>query len=60
MNNENEKIITKKYLYILLSVLVAICIWIFVDELNGGVGTLEFKNIPITYRDTNDVLSERG
>lgn len=60
MNKENEKITTKKYLYILLSVLVAICIWIFVDELNGGVGTLEFKNIPITYRDTNDVLSERG
>ena len=60
MNNENEKIRTKKSLYILLSVLVAICIWIFVDETDNGIGTLEFNNIPITYRDTNDVLSERG
>ena len=60
MNNENEKIRTKKSLYILLSVLVAICIWIFVDEMDNGIGTLEFNNIPITYRDTNDVLSERG
>ena len=56
----NEKQVTKRYLYILLSILVAVCFWIFVDELNEGVGVLEYKNIPITYRDTNDVLSERG
>ena len=60
MNNGNEKNTSKKSFYILLSVLVAICIWIFVDEMNSGIGTLEFKNIPITYRDTNDVLTERG
>lgn len=60
MANENEKVDTKKYLYILLSIFVAASIWFFVDEHNNRTVEVEFKDIPITYRDVNEGLSERG
>lgn len=58
--NENEKLPTKKYFYILLSILVAVSVWIFVDESDARTVLVEFDEIPITYVDANDVLTERG
>ena len=60
MNNDFEKPNNKKILYIFLSILVAVTLWIFVDEHDQRTVTKEFKDIPLTYVDTYDALSERG
>lgn len=58
--NDKEKNPTRRYLYMLLSILVAIAMWIFVDELNQATVEKEFKDIPVVYLDPYDDLSERG
>ena len=60
MNHEFEKSDSKKYFYVLLSILVAAALWIFVDEHDQRTVTKEFRDIPITYVDPYDSLSERG
>lgn len=60
MHNEFERSDNKKALYILLSVLAAVFLWVFVDVHDQRTVTKEFKDIPITYIDTYDSLSERG
>ena len=58
--NEHEKKPTRKYLYILLAILSAVVMWIFVDELDQRTVEKVFEDIPVTYVDTYDELSERG
>ena len=58
--NEHEKKPTQKYLYMLLAILSAIAMWIFVDELDQRTTEKTFENIPVTYVDAYDELSERG
>ena len=58
--NEHEKKPTRKYLYILLAILSAVVMWIFVDELDHRTVEKVFEDIPVTYVDTYDELSERG
>lgn len=55
-----SKMSKRKSLYMALSILVAVVIWIYVDVSNDRVVTKEFKDIPIefTYEDT--VLADRG
>lgn len=60
MHNDFDKPNTKKPLYILLSVMVAVSLWVFVDVHDQRTVTKEFNDIPITYVDTYDSLSERG
>ena len=49
MNNENnkERITTNKALRVLLSILVAVFIWVYVDDTNGYVVTIDAKNVPV-------------
>lgn len=58
--NEHEKKPTRKYLYIFLAILSAAAMWIFVDELDQRTVEKVFEDIPVTYVDTYDELSERG
>lgn len=60
MHNDFDKPNMKKPLYILLSILVAVSLWVFVDVHDQRTVTKEFNDIPITYIDTYDSLSERG
>ena len=55
-----SKMSKRKSLYMALSLLVAVVIWIYVDVSNDRVVTKEFRDIPIefTYEDT--VLADRG
>lgn len=55
-----SKMNKRKSLYMALSLLVAVVIWIYVDVSNDRVVTKEFRDIPIefTYEDT--VLADRG
>jgi len=63
MENESGKKSPRKGLYILLSVLVAVSFWVYVDEYghNGTARLVEQKitDIPIEYINT-DGLSDRG
>ena len=60
---QNEKMSTRKILYILLSVLIAAAVWFYVDEFgnNGGARLVEQKitDIPIEYT-SEDTLTDRG
>ena len=61
MNNENNR----KYFYIVLASVVAVCIWIFVDITGSPDGTprvvtKEFKDIPIEYVGEDSTLAGRG
>ena len=60
---QNEKVNTRKVLYILLSVLIAAAVWFYVDEFgnNGGARLVEEKitDIPIEYT-SEDTLTDRG
>ena len=60
---QNEKVNTRKVLYILLSVLIAAAVWFYVDEFgnNGGARLVEEKvtDIPIEYT-SEDTLADRG
>ena len=60
-NNPN----TRKSVYIAISVVIAVIIWIFVDLTGNSDGTArlvtkEFKNIPIEYVGEDPVLASRG
>ncbi|MBQ8389857.1 MAG: hypothetical protein IJX52_02625 [Oscillibacter sp.] len=57
--NEHEKK-PKKYLYMMLAILSAIAMWIFVDELDQRTVQVVLEDIPVTYVDAYDELSERG
>ena len=54
-----KKILDSKPLYIFLSVLIAISLWVYVTSLDGNEETKTIHNIPISFVG-EDVLSERG
>jgi len=56
---QNEKKNPQKILYILLSVLIAVGIWFYVDEVNARIVEQEVTEIPIEYL-REGVLADRG
>lgn len=58
--HDQEKKPAQKYLYMIASLLAAITLWVFVDETNERMTQVVFKDLPITYVDSYDELSERG
>ena len=55
-----SKLSKRKTLYMALSLLVAVIIWIYVDVSNNQVITKEFKDIPIEFTYADTVLADRG
>lgn len=56
---ENGKTARRKFLYLLLSILVACGIWLYVDLSNGHRVTQEFQDIPIEFL-YESTLTDRG
>lgn len=56
---ENEKIGRRKFVYLLLSVLVACGIWLYVDLSSGRTVLREFQEIPIEFS-YESTLTDRG
>jgi len=48
-----------KKLFMLLSILAAIALWLYVDNLDQSIGTTTVSNIPIEFVGENDVLAAR-
>ena len=57
MNNENFN--GTKIVRILISLLVAICIWVFVDDTGGYVVTVNVMDIPVEFL-YEATLADRG
>ena len=49
-----------KILYIILSLLLAIVLWLYVDDSQGNKMTQDFTNIPIEFIGAEDTLPNRG
>ena len=49
-----------KILYIIISLLVAIVLWLYVDDSQGNKTTQEFTDIPIEFIGAEDTLPNRG
>lgn len=62
MNNENnkEKITNSKALRVLISILVAVFIWIYVDDTNGYIVTVDAKNVPVEFIGETTSLADKG
>ena len=54
----NEKL--NKILYIVLSLLLAIFFWLYVDTEQGHTITKEFRSVPIEFIGAEDVLPSRN
>jgi len=54
----NEK--PNKALYIVLSLLIAVLFWFFVDSEQGNTITKEFKSVPVEFIGETDTLPSRG
>lgn len=54
-----KKILDSKVLYIFLSVLISISLWVYVTSLDGNEEAKTIRNIPISFVG-EDVLAERG
>lgn len=54
-----KKILDSKILYIFLSALIAVALWVYVTSLDGNEETKTIRNIPISFVG-EDVLAERG
>ncbi|MCI2055897.1 MAG: hypothetical protein LKJ86_01995, partial [Oscillibacter sp.] len=50
----------RKILYIVISILVSIGIWIYVDDREVDDVTKQFANIPIEFVGENTTLADRG
>ena len=57
---ERKKMDKQKILFLVLSFLVAVTLWIFVDVTGGELVEIEIKDIPIEYLSTDTVLAQRG
>lgn len=57
---ERKKMDRHKIVYLVLSFLVAVTLWIFVDVSSGETVEIEIKDIPIEYLNTDTVLAQRG
>ena len=57
---EHKKMDRHKIVYLVLSFLVAVTLWIFVDVSSGEPVEIEIKDIPIEYLYTDTVLAQRG
>lgn len=49
----------KRGLYIALSILIAIMLWVYVSYINSGESTYPIRNVPVVFTG-EDVLAERG
>ena len=57
---EHKKMDRHKIVYLVLSFLVAVTLWIFVDVSSGEAVEIEIKDIPIEYLNADTVLAQRG
>ena len=57
---ERKKMDKQKILFLVLSCLVAVTLWIFVDVTGGESVEIEIKDIPIEYLYGDTVLAQRG
>lgn len=57
---ERKKMDKQKILFLVLSCLVAVTLWIFVDVTGGESVEIEIKGIPIEYLYGDTVLAQRG
>ena len=57
---EHKKMDRHKIVYLVLSFLVAVTLWIFVDVSSGEPVEIEIEDIPIEYLYTDTVLAQRG
>lgn len=60
MEHNGKKMDKQKVAYLVLSFLVAVILWIFVDVTGGEVVEIEIKDIPIEYLSADTVLAQRG
>jgi len=62
MNNEKnkERITSNKALRVLISVLVAVFIWVYVDDTNGYIVTIDAKNVPVEFVGETTTLADKG
>ena len=60
MTERNKKMDKQKIIFLVLSCLVAVTLWIFVDVTGGELVEIEIKDIPIEYLSTDTVLAQRG
>lgn len=49
-----------KILYIILSLLLAIVFWLYVDDAQGNTMTQDFTNVPVDFIGAEDALPSRG
>ena len=57
---EHKKMDRHKIVYLVLSFLVAVTLWIFVDVSSGEAVEIEIEDIPIEYLNADTVLAQRG
>lgn len=57
---ERKKMDKQKILFLVLSFLVAVTLWIFVDVTGGEIVEIEIDDIPIEYLSNDTVLAQRG
>ena len=57
---ERKKMDKQKILFLVLSFLVAVTLWIFVDVTGGEIVEIEINDIPIEYTNGDTVLAQRG
>jgi hypothetical protein len=60
MTERNKKMDKQKIIFLVLSCLVSVTLWIFVDVTGGALVEIEIKDIPIEYLSTDTVLAQRG
>ena len=51
---------SKKAVYIVISILVAVIFWLYVDNTNANERNIYLDNIPVTFVGENEELAERG
>jgi YbbR domain-containing protein len=57
---ENKTAGGRKILYIVISVLIAVGIWVYVDNVEGNKVTIQVNDIPIEFIGENTTLADRG
>ena len=51
---------SQKAIYVVISVLVAVVFWLYVDNLGANESDIRLYNIPVTFVGENEELAERG
>lgn len=55
-----SKILNNRITYIILSVIVACCLWLYVVSVENPEVEATITNIPVTFSGEEDLLSDRG